>query len=741
MTHENVKIRILERAEFFRDNIEHISALEKEARLWVVLAYIREKGGRVSALLESEEDPALHTVVETRGIGTEQPFTKAKAEFPCKKEGERLLAQTHEENNRLAKGAVDHGIPLKLEDLCQAHRLDEFERKVLILLLMKDISTRFRSLLRNCGFRDADVGNLMSAGDILSILTDSLEEQVRGRGYFSTDGTLMVNGLINFAIAHQGGLLDSGAWIHERVCRFILGDDTQYEFMSDYIEKEESAVRMEQVILPDAFKEDITRAVDCYTKNAGRRKALGMELSHGSGAGLVFLFSGPSGTGKTMLAKAIANRLGKPIFRLDMGAFRNNSISETWAIKQIFKEARLCDGMVFFDESDDQFGEGFSMSMALLVEIERSGCLTILATNKVDAMDPAIERRAAIRVVFPFPDERHRERIWSAMIPDGLKISGDVDFGRLAKEYVFTGGLIKNAVMMAVNEALGKGDGTPVITREDFEKAAESQAVNIFGRVDDEQVYGPEGGLESLILNERAKAELTGLVTAFRAGCEGINAVIFSRPVETGIDAANAVAHDCGLIVRKFSLGDILVKSAIQKVRDPVTQKEVLTLADYAFMKKMGRRGMLLFVDYDSDFGVISAKDDKKNDLCGFLAKLRANKGMVFIVSPLPKTILPAEFSCSVELGYPPEALQRECWRRHLAETACEDDVWRIVSRYPMDANEIEFIVSQARLRSFLSGSRGDIQPDILKKTLQEFRSKINSPVLFGGGKSCVKKD
>lgn len=740
MAHENAKIRVLERAEFFRNNIEHISALEKEARLWVVLASIREKGGKVSALLESAEDEALHAVVETRGIGTDKPFTKAKVEFLGKKEVEGLLAQTHEENNRLAKGSVEHGIPLKFENLCQAHRLDEFERKVLILLLMKDISTRFRSLLKNCGFGGGDIGNIMSAGDILSILTDSLEKQVRGSGYFSLDGTLVVNGLINFAIAHQGGLLDSGAWLHERVRRFILEYDSPYEFVTDYIEKDESAVRMEQVILPDAFKEDIIRAIDCRAKNAERRKALGLEQSDGSGAGLVFLFSGTSGTGKTMLVKAIANRLGKPILRLDMDALRNSNRSETWAIKQIFREARLCDGIVFFDESDDQLVEGSSMSMALLIEIERSGCLTILATNKVDAMDPAIERRAAIRMVFPFPDERHRERIWRGMIPDGLEISGDVNFGRLAKKYIFTGGLIKNAVMMAINEALSKGEGVPVITSEDIEKAAESQAVNIFGRVDAEEVYGPERGMESLILNERAKAELKGLVKAFRAGFEGINAIIFSRSVETGIDAANAVAHDCDLIVRKFSLKDILIKKDLRNVFDPVTQKEIASLADYAFMKKMGRRGMLLFVDYDCDLETILGEDDKKDNFSRsmLLPKLRANGGLLFIVSPLSKVPFPAEFSHAVELGSPSEELQVEWWLKHLREN--EDVITGIVSRYPMDAREIDFIANHARLRSFLAGYEGELRLDILKKTLEEFRKKTKAQVLFGGDAIASKK-
>jgi len=89
----------------------------------------------------------------------------------------------------------------------------------------------------------------------------------------------------------------------------------------------------------------------------------------------------------------------------------------------------------------------------MLVEIEKSQCVTILTTNQPMKLDPALERRLRIKVRFAEPDEPSRRKIWGKLLPGtGLEVT-EQDISMLSKRYVFTGGIIKNAVLTALNLA------------------------------------------------------------------------------------------------------------------------------------------------------------------------------------------------------------------------------------------------------------------------------------------------
>jgi SpoVK/Ycf46/Vps4 family AAA+-type ATPase len=103
-------------------------------------------------------------------------------------------------------------------------------------------------------------------------------------------------------------------------------------------------------------------------------------------------------------------------------------------ITYIFKEARLREGIVFFDECDDIFQEGDDLSRLLLIEVEKADCITILATNKPFRLDPSLERRITMKVPFVFPDEGLRRKIWQGIVPPNVRLSEDVDLDRLVQE-------------------------------------------------------------------------------------------------------------------------------------------------------------------------------------------------------------------------------------------------------------------------------------------------------------------
>ena len=75
-------------------------------------------------------------------------------------------------------------------------------------------------------------------------------------------------------------------------------------------------------------------------------------------------------------------------------------------------------------------------------------------------LDEAFTRRLDFRVIFPFPAEPERCRIWRRMRPAGEQLAADIDFDAMAAEHELSGGMIRNAVLAAAH--LAAAEGAPV---------------------------------------------------------------------------------------------------------------------------------------------------------------------------------------------------------------------------------------------------------------------------------------
>ena len=131
---------------------------------------------------------------------------------------------------------------------------------------------------------------------------------------------------------------------------------------------------------------------------------------------LLVLFAGPSGTGKTKAAEAIAAELGLPIHRIDLSQVISKYIGETEKnLKRLFDAADDDGVILFFDEADALFGKRTGVQDShdryvnlevsyLLERIERFNGLAILATNRKSNIDAAYLRRLRLIVDFAPPD-------------------------------------------------------------------------------------------------------------------------------------------------------------------------------------------------------------------------------------------------------------------------------------------------------------------------------------------------
>lgn len=543
--------------------------------------------------------------------------------------------------------------------------------------------------------------------------------------------------------SERSNILDAVLCLHKRIASFITGDSNTYDTVLRHIIREKNEISMDQVVIPDKLKEDIVKLAENYINGRQERESLGIDKFYSYGTGLVFMFYGPSGTGKTMLAHALATKLNKPILSINTGSFLTagadgpaGKFKDT--IDYIFKDARLTGGIVLFDECDDMFRKNTHASSVFLTGIEKSRCITILASNRIVDMDPALDRRITMKVRFEIPSEDQREKLWKALIPDNVKLSGDINLKELVKKYIFTGALIKNTIYLAANNALKKGNGSGIIlTSDELERAADYQTVNIFeaDRVHNRYSYTPKADIEKLPLRPEDKDELQRLPEIYQklsAKGLGMNVIIGASDIKTGIKAVEAVAKMRGFKIRRFFMGDMILSSDRILVSDPISQKEI-SLIDFVFKDFLGYRSITLFVDFNSILEKgISADKETPMRFQRFLNKLQTFKGLSFLVtSPFKGQNIPVEFCHYMELGPPPKEMQMRLWEGHL-KNVTEEDIAEIIERNPLYPEEIDFIANQAGIRSYIKGGDGTVALELVQEIIKRYKKTKPLNILFG---------
>jgi len=242
--------------------------------------------------------------------------------------------------------------------------------------------------------------------------------------------------------------------------------------LNDLAKKIVPNYRWDDIILPEDARQQL-REICAQVEHRhlvydvwglGRRLAMGK--------GLVALFAGNSGTGKTMAADVIAGTLGLDLYKIDLSGIVSKYIGETEKnLASVFKEAGSSNAVLFFDEADALFGKRSEVKDAhdryanietayLLQQIEAYAGVVVLATNLKMNLDEAFLRRMHFVIDFPMPDEDDRRRIWQATIPAEMPIAADVDLSFLARQFKLAGGNIRNVVLSAA--FLAATDGSDV---------------------------------------------------------------------------------------------------------------------------------------------------------------------------------------------------------------------------------------------------------------------------------------
>ncbi|MFW5836424.1 MAG: AAA family ATPase [Desulfovibrionaceae bacterium] len=684
-------------AEPFKDNLDHLQALEREFTLllaWKILK--RGKAGKADFSFTLEEVP------DTEIIPGETP--------------PELFRQPLEEARRLnrarERASIQAGVELRFLSVCDSYGLDDFEREVLLLYFLKKTSPDFQHRLDLFLTEGKSFHTRMELGDVLSLLCNDYREQTERRQHFCVESTFMKHNILVGGGRHfdeEDSIIDECLSLHQRLINYIIGDDNIYASELSFLRKEQSRVRLEQVALQDGLKEEVVSMVESFAAREASDMNESLRSFYGYGAGLALLFTGFSGTGKTMLAYALANHLGKTVLSINGEAAHKARVSMDEAIRYIFQEAKLSNGLVLFDECDDVFEADTSASNALLIEIEKSDCIVILSTNKPIKLDQALERRINKVVSFRPPRAKRRRKLWSVLQPEHVKLAADADLDRLAERYRLTGGLIKNSWLGALNSVMA-GEGEVEVRQAMLEQAVEKQSEGLYSWRQLGKTYRARGDINQAPLSPRDRSRLQGMAYTLEE-CRGAGGAILVTCQDqlTAQVAVEAALAGCEAFIRRFDLSDAVYGSRRDNLVNPYTH-ETVDAMEYMFLRILGPKAQMVFSDhaglmaryFDGDGGDI----DKMFQTL-IASVVRHTEPVVVVTSQLSQQRLPPEFLFRIDLGLPPEEAQIQHWIKQLeGKGITEETVVDFVERHPLHLRQIVDLAGQAGLLARLHPDR-----------------------------------
>lgn len=246
--------------------------------------------------------------------------------------------------------------------------------------------------------------------------------------------------------------------------------------------KSSEGIKFSDVAGEDEAKENLTEIVE-YLHNPGKYKEIGASMPKG------ILLVGPPGTGKTMLAKAVAGEANVPFFSISGSEFVEMFVGMGASkVRDLFSQAKeKAPCIVFIDEIDaigkkreGQLGGNDEREQTLnqlLTEMdgfeENTGVIILAATNRPESLDPALLRpgRFDRRVPVELPDLQGREEILKVHAKK-IKIADTVDFNKIAR---MASGASGAELANIVNEAALRAvrDGRKFATQEDLEESIE----------------------------------------------------------------------------------------------------------------------------------------------------------------------------------------------------------------------------------------------------------------------------
>jgi hypothetical protein len=404
-----------------------------------------------------------------------------------------MLPDAHLAELRRALEALSEVIAARLEDGAGAEKSDELpprsvfegdgplggivadcglsaaEALVLVAAIAPEADPRYAALYGLLGSRFG--GSAALTGEVACTLAGgSLAARMRAADLLSPAARLRALKLVRLEASDDGALAgrlrpdpDLVAWVLGRAREVPTGS---HEFPAVPLR---TVHRFSDVIVPGRVREELR---DLLARIRHRRHVTlewGFAAHHDNVSGIVALFHGPSGTGKTLAAAVVAREVGLPAYVVDLSSLVSKYIGETEKnLARIFDVAEREDCILAFDEADAVFSRRGEIHEArdvypnqlvafLLQRIEAHSGVVILTTNFLANIDEAFQRRIDVVISFPEPTLSERLALWRSVVPPELPLDATIDLAGLAERFELTGAQIRDATLEAAYLAADDG--------------------------------------------------------------------------------------------------------------------------------------------------------------------------------------------------------------------------------------------------------------------------------------------
>lgn len=671
-----VKKTISCEAEAIKNNVEYI-------RQYTDLLYLR---GVVGGMISFAEQTAFQDILgsnERRSRDYDDYGVNNRSEFITKLKN---LKETFVKKEKafLAALEISETSKFPMEVMAKNFGFSRTETDIIMMAFAITTSSRFERLGRASGFNSSRCDEVH---DFLVMLAHTPAARLKLKPHFGPGSAIVQNDFISLSgrADSENDFLRQDIEIGRRMVAQIQGvaepDDSILAFSKLITPTED----LDLVVYPEDKKQELLNLIRNRKEFHKNRIDWGLDKLVNYGFGSTILMSGQPGTGKTLMVHAVAKTLGMKLLQVNVPAlFHEGNADDNFRL--VMREGSLQeDTICFFDEADEFFEDRRCNGMmpTILREFEKFSGVCILATNMKQVLDEALDRRILLKLDFELPDSTARKAIWDKHLPKTLPLADDINTTELAMKFAFSGGYIKNAVILACQRlALGKGKK---ITQQDLLDAAQTQRTSQLERLTERVV--PSTKIENVILNDEQKSAIEDIIFEFRNKSKIFNdfgfkeivpygkatIALFHGPSGSGKTmAAEAICHELGLNLLNVSPNHLVSKFVGESSRN---------IAEL-FKKAQAEEAALLFDECESMFASRSdgshnpgVERDNNQQIATLLRAIERFDGLVIltsnhVVGSNMDSAFARRIRHHVAFTAPDETLRAEIWKKHFPASA-----------------------------------------------------------------------